>query len=345
MNLRELGISTKQLKSWKGSGGVLARIVNLSIGRYLALSEDGYMAGPLPRARTAGWIAVGDWAEIDSSGRILCLLPRKSALSRRTAGSTEAEQIIAANVDYAFLIQGLDGDFNPRRMERYLAMVQSGGVQPVIVMTKEDLASDLPEQIGEIRRSAAGAPVYSICAPEARGLDPIVSLLQPGVTAVFLGSSGAGKSTLLNVILGREAQETRAVREDDSRGRHTTTSRMMFRTPQGALVIDTPGMRELQLWNADEGVSLAFPEIEELSAGCKFRDCTHEREPGCAVLQAVADGTLDPRRHESYLKLRHEAAAQSARMRRMGRDSEATKAISRIVRDVVQVKRNLRSGL
>ena len=150
---------------------------------------------------------------------------------------------------------------------------------------------------------------------------------------------------MLNVILGTNVQETRAVREDDSRGRHTTTSRMMFRTPQGALVIDTPGMRELQLWNADEGVSLAFPEIEELAEGCKFRDCTHEREPGCAVLQAVADGALDAERLASFLQLRHEAAEQSARMRRSGRDSEAVKSISRIVRDVLQVKRDLRSGL
>lgn len=345
MDLRELGISAKQLKSWKGSGGVLARIVNLSIGRYLALSENGYLAGPLPRGRTAGWIAVGDWAEIESTGRIVALLPRKSALSRRTAGSADEEQIIAANVDYAFLIQGLDGDFNPRRMERYLAMVQSGGVQPVIVMTKEDLAADLSEQIGEIQRSAAGTPVYSICAINGRGLEPVLALLQPGITAVFLGSSGAGKSTLLNAILGASVQKTREVRADDSRGRHTTTSRMMFRTPQGALVIDTPGMRELQLWNANEGVSLAFPEIEELAAGCRFRDCAHEQEPGCAVLEAVAAGTLEAQRHASYLKLRHEAAEQSARMRRSGRDSEARKSISRIVRDVQQVKRNLRSGL
>lgn len=343
MELRDLGLSNKQaqLKTL----GTLARVVNLSPGRYLALSEDGYRTGPLPKGKSSTWIAVGDWVELDLAGRVTAILPRKSALSRRTAGRVDNEQIMAANVDYAFLVQGLDGDFNPRRMERYLAMVHRSGAQPVIVMTKDDLASNLSEQIAEIRSSAAGAPVFPVCALEGRGLEPVTALLQPGITAVFLGSSGAGKSTLLNVILGRTAQKTSAVRQDDSRGRHTTTSRMMFRTPGGALIIDTPGMRELQLWNAEEGVEDAFPDIQELALHCRFNDCAHVQEPGCAVLLAVEAGRLDAGRHASYLKLKDEAAAQSERIRRRGRDSAKTKSISRIVRDVTQVKRNLRSGL
>lgn len=342
MELRDLGLSGKQAQ-WKTSG-VLARVVNLSPGRYLALTGDGYRTGPLPKGKSSTWIAVGDWVDLDAAGRVAAILPRRSALSRRTAGREDTEQIMAANVDYAFLVQGLDGDFNPRRMERYLAMVHGSGAQPVIIMTKADLAVDLSDQLATIRSSAAGAPVFPVCAPEGRGLEPVTALLQSGITVVFLGSSGAGKSTLLNVILGRAEQQTQEVRRD-SRGRHTTTSRMMFRTPGGAMIIDTPGMRELQLWNAEEGVAETFPEISELALNCRFNDCTHTAEPGCAVLLAVESGALDPRRHASYLKLKEESAALSARLQRRGRDSAQTKSISRIVRDVLQVKRSLRSGL
>lgn len=343
MSLRSLGLSAGQERSWKRTGEA-GRIANLSYTRYLALTEAGWRSGFLPRARTSSILSVGDWVDIDPDGRIVSVLPRRTWLSRRTAGRRSDEQILAANVDYAFLVQGLDGDFNVARIERYLAMVRSGGVAPVIVLTKSDVAPDLDGQMAAVRAAAASAPVFAVCAPESRGLEPLSALLTEGITAVFLGSSGAGKSTLLNVLLGREAQATAAVRRD-SKGRHTTTSRMLFEAPGGAFIIDTPGMRELQLYDAEAGVALTFPEIEEAARGCRFRDCTHTEEPGCAVVTAVEKGEIERDRLVSYLKLTVEAQAQAERLKRRGRDSEHVKSISKIVRDIQAVKRGYRSGL
>jgi ribosome biogenesis GTPase len=255
--------------------------------------------------------AVGDWVAIRRGSRheratIQHILPRTSLFSRKVAGRETSEQILAANVDIAFLVAGLDRDFNVRRLERYLAMTWESGARPVIVLNKADLVSDLEARRREVTAIAGGVPVHAISSKFGRGLEDLSPYLQPGTTVALLGSSGVGKSTLINCLLGHERQATRAVRAKDSRGRHTTTYRELVALAGGALLIDTPGMRELQLWSADEGVQETFDDIARLSADCHFRDCRHEAEPRCAVKDAVNAGHLAPDRLANYLKIQHE---------------------------------------
>jgi ribosome biogenesis GTPase len=256
---------------------------------------------------------VGDWLAIDrvqddGDALIQALMPRKSAFARRAAGGVGV-QIVAANVDIAFLVAALNNDLNPRRLERYLVAARDSGAAPVIVLSKSDLSSDLERERQTVVEIAAGAAVVTLSVLNGEGLDELDRWLQPGVTAALLGSSGAGKSTLLNALAGEERMSTGAVREADDRGRHTTTHRELFRLPGGALLIDTPGMRELGLV-ADDDAALdqSFADITTLIPACKFSDCTHLTEPGCAILAALADKSLSPERWQSYLKLQRELA-------------------------------------
>jgi ribosome biogenesis GTPase len=268
--------------------------------------------------------AVGDWVALeptrpmagaDDPAVIATVLPRRSAFRRQAADSTRRgglnlhdEQVIAANIDVAFIVAGLDGDFNLRRLERYLAVAWSSGVAPVIVLNKADIADDLPGRLVAVEAIAPGVPIRVVSALTGDHVGDLAPHLAPGRTAVVLGSSGVGKSTLLNTLLGEQRQATSAVREDDSRGRHTTTHRELFLLPSGALLIDTPGIRSLEVAGADEGVGEAFDDIAELAAGCRFSDCRHEREPGCAVRAAIARGELTEERLASQRKLEREAA-------------------------------------
>lgn len=306
-----------------------ARVAREDRDRYLLLDTAGErpatLAGRLrheARSR-ADLPAVGDWVAARAAGAgeatIVAVLPRAGAFVRKVAGEITEEQVVAANVDTVFLVAGLDGDFNLRRIERYVAAAWDGGAAPVVLLNKADLADDAAARVAEVEAVAPGVPVRAIAARERRGLESLTPWLVPGRTVALLGSSGAGKSTLVNALLGVERQAVRDVREDDSRGRHTTTRRELVPLPGGAILLDTPGMRELQLWGGEESLAGAFPEIEALAPLCRFRDCRHDGEPGCAVLGAVAVGDLAPSRLASWHKLRRElewlAARQDARAR------------------------------
>jgi len=261
---------------------------------------------------------VGDWVALrprEGQDRdvIQAVLPRRTAFVRRAAGVRAVAQVLAANVDTVFLVMGLDGDFNPRRLERALVLAWESGAEPVVLLNKADVASDLEARRAEIEQVALGVPVCVVSAKHGQGLEAIAPWLLPGRTVALLGSSGVGKSTLVNRLLGHEKQRTHEVRESDQRGRHTTTHRELIELPGGALLIDTPGLRELQLWSDGSGLEAAFEDIAELATACRFTDCGHGSEPGCAVRAAVEERRLDPARLASYLKLQAELRALEIR--------------------------------
>jgi ribosome biogenesis GTPase / thiamine phosphate phosphatase len=259
----------------------------------------------------ADWPAVGDWvvAELhgeDATAVIQEVLPRRSKFVRKSPGKKMKEQVIAANVDSALLVSALDEDFNPRRVERYLAQCRESGAQPVVVLNKADACEDAREKAAEMERIAMGTAVCVVSARTGDGFGELEEFLRPGQTLVLLGSSGVGKSTIVNRLLGEAIQDVQPVRESDSKGRHTTTSRELFILPGGALLLDTPGLREIQLWEAEDGVAQVFADIDALAARCRFGDCRHEGEPGCAVQAALDAGTLDAARFENRRKLMRE---------------------------------------
>ena len=256
--------------------------------------------------------AVGDWVGIsresgDGTAIVRFAVPRRSAFVRRSAGTVTEAQVIAANVDVALIATALPGDLSSRRLERYLTLAWESGAMPVVVLTKSDLSDDVRDALDQAGLAAPGVDVIAVSAVSGDGLDVLTTRLEPGRTAVLLGSSGVGKSTLVNRLLGMEQQRTASV-ASTGRGRHTTTHRELVRLANGALLIDTPGMRELQLWSADDGLGSTFVDVEAYAASCRFRDCAHDQEPGCAVLDAVASGELGIERLEAWRQLSRELA-------------------------------------
>lgn len=267
-------------------------------------------------ARIAPYPAVGDWVLLEPGPMpadpwsLVGVLPRRSAFSRGAAYDGATEQVLAANVDTVWIVHGLDAPINPRRLERYLAVAWESGAIPEVVLTKADLAADVEADVARVRVIAPGVEIRIVSVDDSARLSALREALRPGRTVALLGPSGVGKSSLINQMAETELAETGAVRESDRKGRHTTTRRHLFQLPGGALLMDTPGLRELRVWELDEGLTHAFPEIDELASQCRFRDCRHESEPGCAVLEAVAQATLDPDRLASFKKLQAEAAWQ-----------------------------------
>ena len=303
-----------------------ARVARPDRGSYLLLTPDGprraEVSGALRHAAIdpTALPTVGDWVAVGAeTGLVEAVLPRRTAFVRHGAANATVGQVLAANVDLVFVVVALATPPNLRRLERFLALAWESGAQPVVLLTKADLWPDPPGIVAaEVAAVAPGCPVHAVSVVDGTGVDDVRALLAPGSTVVLLGASGVGKSTLANELLGATHLATTAIRSD-GKGRHTTTHRELIPLPSGAVLIDTPGLRGLQLWDASDGLERTFADVEALAAGCRFADCAHRTEPGCAVLAALADGRLDPGRWEGYRKLQRElhhlAMRQDARLR------------------------------
>lgn len=298
------------------------------------------------KAETALQPAVGDWViarpllDEAFSLDILQVLPRQSAMVRKKPGKATQDQVLAANMDAVFIVSSLNREFNAARLERYLVMAWQSGAQPVLVLTKADLCEDPTPFLDVLEEVAIGVPYHLTSANTGLGLEALHTYLQPNRSVILVGSSGVGKSTLVNALYGHQHQETGAIRDDDEKGRHTTTHRQLLCLPRGGVIVDSPGLRELQVWDDGEGLAQTYADIESFAQACYFRDCGHDSEPGCAVLEAVGRGELANRRLENYRKLQREMAhlasqiSTSAAQKRKRHD----KLLAKAIRDVHQKK-------
>ena len=317
--------------------GIPARITAQHKERYEIVCQHGITHARLKTKEyyvdTQAFPTAGDFVMIqyvpNGDSLITATLPRRTFFSRRDPTPGRGEQAVAANFDYVFIMQSLNMDFNPKRLERYLTIAWQSGATPVILLTKADLVEDDWDYICRVERVAAGVNIHAVSAHTGYGLPRLNAYLQPGKTVVFLGSSGVGKSSLVNALAGEDIMAVNAIREDDSKGRHTTTHRQLIRLKTGVMIIDTPGMRELGMWDVSEGLGEAFTDVEQFLGKCRFSDCKHETEPGCAIRAAIERGELDMQRWESYRKLKAEAVDKEELLRRKNEWSKGVAKFSK----------------
>lgn len=316
---------------------ITARVTAVHRERYQLSMPEGECFGRLKakeyHVEQAEYPTAGDYVTVqyieNGDSLILATQPRRTVFTRRAPGSVPRSQAVAANFDYVFILQSLNHDFSPKRLERYLTLSWQSGATPVILLTKADLVEDYWDYLTRIERAAAGVNVHVVSARTGYGLPRLNAYLQPGKTVVFLGSSGVGKSSLVNALAGEELMAVSEIRQDDSKGRHTTTHRQLITLKSGVHVIDTPGMRELGMWQVDEGLSDAFADVEAFLGKCRFSDCSHGTEPGCAIRAAIDSGELDMERWESYRKLKEEAVDKDELLRRKREWSKGVAKFSR----------------
>lgn len=322
-------------------GGIPARVTAVFRGRFEIASEHGngfavlksgaYYDGQEDYPTTGDFVMI-DWQR-DGDSRIVKTLPRRTYFARLDPSSSgHQEQAVAANFDYVFILQSLDRDFNLRRLERYLTLAWQSGGMPVVVLTKADCAGDCTTQLHTAQRLAAGVDVFAVSSLTGAGMDQLGGYMKPGKTVVFIGSSGVGKSSLINALAGEEVMTTGRIREKDGRGRHTTSHRQLHLLGSGAMVIDTPGMRELGMWDISEGTEQSFSDVEQYFGSCKFRDCRHQNEPGCEVKKAIQQGELSPERWESYLHLNKEARFAGDKADYLREKEQWEKSVSKFIR-------------
>ena len=314
------------------AGHTPGRVILQQRDGYLVVTDQGEVRAKasgrlLHEAKEIGHPAVGDWVALslapqERTGVIQAILPRSTAFVRRAAHSSRGLQIIAANIDVAFVVTSMNADLNPRRIQRYLAAAWQSGARPVVVLTKSDLCDDPQAQVDQIAALATDCPVLMVSARQDLGLDALLAQVRPGETCVLIGSSGVGKSSLVNAFLNEDRMATQAIREADDQGRHTTSHRQLILLPGGGMIIDTPGIREVGLIDAEEGVDTVFDDIERLPQDCRFNDCSHANEPGCAVRAALESGALDPERWAHFQKLKLELAAAEEKAERVAKDAE-----------------------
>ena len=334
MNINDYGI----VPNFEGLPGIPARVTAVHKERYEIICARGITHARLKTkeyfVETQDFPTAGDFVMIhyieNGDSLILATLPRRTCFSRREPGPIPRDQAVAANFDYVFIMQSLNQDFNPKRLERYLTLAWQSRATPVILLTKADLVEDYWDYLTQVERVALGVNTHVVSAHTGQGLSRLNAYLQPGKTVVFLGSSGVGKSSLVNALAGQELMAVSAIREDDSKGRHTTTHRQFIRLDSGVMVIDTPGMRELGMWDVSEGLVDAFADVEKYLGKCRFSDCRHESEPGCAIKAAIAAGELDPMRWESYQNLKEEAMTKDELLRRK---HEWSKGVAKFTRN------------
>ncbi len=354
MNLFKYGYNSffeALFREYSGNGYIPCRVAVQNKSNYVVYSEHGELSAEVSGKfmfdadAIESYPAVGDWVVLrplldEQKGIIDAVLPRRTSFSRKEAGGKTEKQVLASNIDTVLIMTSLNHDFNLRRIERYVVLANENDIKPVIVLSKSDLCEDVQNKVSEVNHAAKNIPVHAISSITKQGIDGLQRYFNEGITVAVLGSSGVGKSTLINVLLGKEVQKTLDISQYKDKGHHATTRRELILLPSGGLIMDTPGLRELQLWEGEGGLETLFDDIEELASQCKFTDCKHSTEPGCAIKKALKNGELDRGRYQSYLKMHREIKYVEGRRNHLANIEEKKrwKNISKMAKEHTKMK-------